>query len=48
MAAFERAYVEKMLVKHGGNITRAARSAKKERRSFGRLVKKYGIDPREL
>ena len=48
VAAFERVYVEEMLRKHGGNITRAARAAKKERRSFGRLVKKYGIDARNL
>jgi DNA-binding NtrC family response regulator len=38
---FERRYVEEMLRKHGGNITRAARDAGKERRAFGRLVKKY-------
>ncbi len=40
---FERHYVEELLRKHGGNISRAAREASKERRSFGRLVKKYGI-----
>jgi hypothetical protein len=27
--------------RHDGNVTRAAREAGKERRSFGRLVKKY-------
>ncbi len=43
--AFERGYVERMLRRHDGNITRAAAAAGKERRSFGRLVKKYGITP---
>lgn len=46
---FERAYVEHMLEKHHGNVTRAAKEAGKERRAFGRLVKKYiqrdGIAP---
>jgi two-component system response regulator GlrR len=42
--AFERHYVEELLRKHGGNITRAAREARKDRRVFGRLVKKHGID----
>jgi DNA-binding NtrC family response regulator len=40
---FERSYIEKLLTSHQGNITRAAREAGKERRAFGKLVKKYGI-----
>jgi DNA-binding NtrC family response regulator len=40
---FERTYLEELLVHHQGNITRAARAAGKERRAFGKLVKKYGI-----
>lgn len=40
---FEQEYVEELLAKHAGNITRAAREARKERRAFGKLVKKYGI-----
>ena len=40
---FERCYVERMLYKHSGNITRAAHEAGKDRRAFGRLVKKYGL-----
>ena len=40
---FERRYIEELLAKHQGNVTRAAREAGKERRAFGRLVKKYGI-----
>jgi len=42
---FEREYVQRMLTKHEGNITRAALEAGKERRAFGRLVKKYGLLP---
>jgi len=44
--SFERRYVEDLLRKHGGNVTRAARAARKDRRAFGRLVKKYSIDRR--
>jgi DNA-binding NtrC family response regulator len=40
---FERRYVADLLQQHGGNVTRAARDAGKERRAFGRLVKKYGL-----
>jgi two-component system, NtrC family, response regulator GlrR len=40
---FERAYVEGLLHQHEGNVTRAALAAGKERRAFGRLVKKYRI-----
>jgi len=40
---FERDYVKHMLVKHAGNVTHAAREAGKDRRAFGRLAKKYGI-----
>ena len=41
--SFERAYVQELLLRHSGNITHAAREAGKERRAFGRLVKKYGF-----
>jgi DNA-binding NtrC family response regulator len=40
---FERSYVQEMLARHAGNITRAAREAGQERRAFGRLVKKYQL-----
>lgn len=46
--SFERVYVEDMLRKHRGNITRAAAEAGKDRRAFGRLVKKYGIDRKTI
>jgi DNA-binding NtrC family response regulator len=42
---FERAYLEDLLNKHGGNITRAAADAGKERRALGRLVKKHRLKP---
>lgn len=41
--AFEKRYVESLLVKHNGNVTRAALEAGKDRRAFGRLKKKYNI-----
>jgi DNA-binding NtrC family response regulator len=40
---FERGYVEHILARHGGNVTQAALEAGKERRSFGKLVKKYDL-----
>jgi DNA-binding NtrC family response regulator len=43
IAQFERDYVEELMTRHHGNVTQAARDAGKERRAFGRLVKKYGI-----
>jgi DNA-binding NtrC family response regulator len=42
--SFEQHYVREMLHKHRGNITRAAFEAGKDRRAFGRLVKKYSVD----
>jgi two-component system response regulator GlrR len=41
--AFEKAYVEDLLNRHAGNVTRAAREARKDRRAFGRLIKKLNI-----
>jgi DNA-binding NtrC family response regulator len=43
---FERDYLQELLNRHAGNITHAAREAGKERRAFGRLVKKYGLTGR--
>jgi two-component system, NtrC family, response regulator GlrR len=42
--AFERNYLLETLRRHNGNITRSARYALQDRRAFGRLVKRYGID----
>jgi DNA-binding NtrC family response regulator len=40
---FERRCVERLLRKHLGNVTHAAQEAGKDRRAFGRLIKKYNI-----
>jgi len=42
--AFERAYIEELLRKHHGNVTRSAAEARKDRRVFGRMMKRYHID----
>jgi two-component system response regulator GlrR len=44
LEAFERSYVEALLRKHNGNVTRSAREARQDRRVFGRLIKKHRID----
>jgi two-component system, NtrC family, response regulator GlrR len=44
LAAFERDFVARALKTSDGNVTLAAQLVGKERRSFGKLVKKYGID----
>jgi two-component system response regulator GlrR len=44
IADFERRFVCWALEQSGGNVSAAARRAGKERRTFGRLVKKYAID----
>ncbi len=41
---FEKGYIEKLLLLHRGNISRAARSAQKDRRAFWELIRKHGID----
>jgi DNA-binding NtrC family response regulator len=41
---FEREFVGRLLAAHGGNISRAAKAAGKDRRSFQRLVSKYALD----
>jgi transcriptional regulator with PAS, ATPase and Fis domain len=41
---FELSYIESLLRKHSGNITKSAKEAGKDRRAFGRLVKKYSVD----
>ena len=46
--SFERCAVEDALRECGGNITRAAGLVKKDRRAFGRLVKRYNVRPSNL
>ncbi|MBX3303481.1 MAG: sigma 54-interacting transcriptional regulator [Nitrospira sp.] len=43
---FERTYLSRILSAHQGNISKAARAAKKERRAFQRLLHKHGLDRR--
>ena len=45
---FERDYLRRALVAAGGNVSQAARLAGKERRAFGKLLKKHGIDGASL
>lgn len=44
ISEFERSYLDNILEITKGNIFEAARIAGKERRAFGKLVKKYNID----
>jgi two-component system response regulator GlrR len=44
VASFERCYLEDLMRKHGGNVTHSAHAARKDRRAFGRLLKKHNID----
>ncbi len=45
---FERDYLLRALEETHGNVTRAARLAGKERRAFGKLLKKHGIERASL
>ena len=42
---FERRSIEALLSAHGGNVTRAAQAAGKNRRAFFALMRKYCIEP---
>jgi len=43
IAEFENAYVRRLLVVNDGNISKAARAAKKNRRAFWQLMRKHDI-----
>jgi two-component system response regulator GlrR len=43
--AFERDYIERLLAANDGNVSRAARAAKKNRRAFFELMRKHCIQP---
>jgi DNA-binding NtrC family response regulator len=45
--AFEIDYLNRVLEMTAGNVTKAAKIAGKERRAFGRLLKKYKVDKTE-
>jgi two-component system response regulator GlrR len=46
--AFETRYVEGLLRRCGGNISRAARLAKKDRKDFYDVIRRTGVDPTEF
>jgi len=46
--AFETRYVEGLLRRCGGNISRAARLAKKDRKDFYDVIRRTGVDPSEF
>jgi two-component system, NtrC family, response regulator GlrR len=48
IAAFEKSYIERLLLAHHGNISQAARAAQKDRRAFWELVRKYQIDAEDF
>lgn len=41
---FEKDYLQRLLTAHGGNISRAARAAQKNRRAFWELIRKHHIN----
>lgn len=44
VAEFEKSFLSRVLAESGGNVSLAARRCGKERRTFGKLLKKHGID----
>ena len=46
--AFERHYLTGLMRQSQGNVTHAALTAQKERREFGKLLKKHGINPKDF
>ncbi len=48
LVAFERSYLDRLMVEHQGNVTNAARAAGKDRRDLGKLLKKHSVDPKHF
>lgn len=44
VAAFERTYLMQLLERFQGNVSKAAGAAGKDRRTFQRLIRKYGLE----
>jgi DNA-binding NtrC family response regulator len=45
---FERSFIERALIESHGNVSAAARLSGKERRAFGKLMKKHGFTNRQF
>jgi DNA-binding NtrC family response regulator len=43
---FEKDYLARLLREHNGNVSQAARAARKDRCDLSKLLKKYRLDPR--
>jgi DNA-binding NtrC family response regulator len=43
---FEKDYLTRLMSEHRGNVSHAARTAGKDRRDFGKLLKKYELQPK--
>ena len=48
IAQFERSYLQRLMATYHGNVTQAARAAKKNRRAFWELIRKHNIDLRSF
>jgi transcriptional regulator with GAF, ATPase, and Fis domain len=46
ISRFDRGFLLRLMARTNGNVSAAAAQAGKERRALGKLLKKYGIDPR--
>ena len=46
--AFEREYLARVIAESGGNVTKAALAAQKERRELGKLLKKHGLNAKDF
>lgn len=46
--AFERSFITDLLRRQHGNVSRAAKEAHTDRRTFGRLIKRHNIDRTQL
>ena len=44
IAHFEKNYISSLLLAYMGNISKAAKAARKKRRTFWELIRKYKID----
>jgi two-component system response regulator GlrR len=46
--AFERDYLARVIAESGGNVTKAALAARKDRRELGKLLKKHGLNAKDF